>query len=245
MLIEDASKVKRRSHCGFLKTIKPLRTFKFGAHFGLIKKMFVLQYENSTVEIVILPELIFIIEAFSIQKELITAALDSRTDKLFFFFEGGVVEVFHLDVESINSILTHSSNINSKSAVKNLLKDMVHHVRSIHVDFSNKGPVSTILKNYNEVFHNFPSNHWFENILIFKKSFHSVPFLKQLRVDLNFHNSVISDLSQTLSNDNSLTADMIDPYDHSMSVRDLNIQKRHSKRSFQNTEEEFKFNLFS
>ena len=75
------------------------------ATINILKNIKVLQYDNRTYQIILLKELIFLLEDFSHENELISVICDEVNNFLYLCFEGGIVEMFRIELKGISTIL--------------------------------------------------------------------------------------------------------------------------------------------
>ncbi len=113
----------------------------------------------------------FLLEHFSHEKKLSSVISDEITNLLYLCFEGGIVEVFRIEIKGILSILIYQKSLkkvsdidlNTDLGIKNSIKGMFVHLKTLHISIQSQSFLRPLLKNYYNSFFDIHDIDWFNS----------------------------------------------------------------------------------
>lgn len=183
---------------------------------SVISKLRVLQYENRTIQIMILRDYYYLLEDYSHENVIVSALYDSVTNFMYLCFEDCIVEVFRVELESIRKILA-SKNLLQKSignlseikiGIQNAIKNFVEPLKTIKLTIDNFPILRPLIKDYYHTFNDFNNINWFAQSDIIKKSKYNDVILYHFKYFYNYFNMCYNDVQKYVQNTTSLVKNM-------------------------------------
>ena len=202
---------------GKLINVKKVNFYRAGAEEdGIISKLRVFQYDNRTIQIIILRDYYYLLEDYSHENVIISALYDPVSNFLYLCFEDCIVEVFRVELDSIRRILASKDlllrNIGNKSEVnigiQNAIKNFVEPLKTIRLTVDSFPILRPLIEDYYHTFNDFNDIKWFGQSDVIKKSQFNDIILYHLKYFYNYFNMCYNDIQKYAHNSTSIAKNM-------------------------------------
>ena len=173
---------------------------------NILDNLKILKFGNRNIQIIFVEEFYFLLEHFTHENELISVICDEIGNYLYMCFDDGIIEIFRMEIKSINSIIKYSHNLKDKDDIENILgvqnalKGLFEHLKTINVNFNNKSILNPLFENYYHSFSDLNNINWFSQSDIIKKSKFNDIILYHFKYFFNYFNMCFNDFHKYYEN---------------------------------------------